>query len=89
MLCNNCNAFYVGQTKRQLKTRINEHMKNIKFDESKHSVITKHMLEENHAFNWQNVKILDFETSYFKRLISEIIHIKTHDNGLNSVEDMN
>jgi len=62
-------------------------MKNIRFDESKHSVITKHMLEENHTFNWQNVKIMDFETNYFKRLISEI-HIKTQDNGLNSEEDI-
>jgi len=48
IFCNNCNASYVGQTKRQLKTRINEHVKNIRFDESKHSVITKHIIEENH-----------------------------------------
>jgi len=30
ILCNNCDFSYVGQTKRQLKTRINEHVKNIK-----------------------------------------------------------
>jgi len=47
IFCNNCNA-YVGQTKRQLKTRINEHVKNIASDESKHSVITKHILDKNH-----------------------------------------
>jgi len=33
ILCNNCNASYVRQTKRQLKTRINECVKNIKVDE--------------------------------------------------------
>jgi len=88
ILCNDCNASYVGQTKRQLKTRINEHQKNIKFDESKHSVITKHILEENHTFDWQNVKIMDHETNYFKRMISEMIFIKTQENGLNSVEDI-
>jgi len=38
--CNNCNASYVGQTKRHLKTHINEHVKNIVQDESKHLVIT-------------------------------------------------
>jgi len=32
--CNNCSASYVGQTKRQLKTKINEHVKNVTFDES-------------------------------------------------------
>jgi len=86
--CNNCNASYVGQTKRQLKTRINEHVKNIKFDESKHSVITKHMLDNDHIFDWKNVKILDYESNYFKRLISEMIYIKSQDNGLNSVDDI-
>jgi len=30
------------------------------------------MLKKNHTFDWQNVKIMDFETNYFKRLISDI-----------------
>jgi len=87
ILCNGCNASYVGQTKRKVKTRINEHIKNIKVEESKHSVITKHILEFNHTFDWQNVKIMDVETNYYKRLISEMIYIKTQDNGLNLMED--
>jgi len=86
ILCNNCDASYVGQTKRQLKTRINEHVKNIKIEESKHSVISKHMLENNQSFDWQNIKILDFEPNYHKRIVSEMIHIKTQRNGLNSVD---
>jgi len=86
--CNNCNASYVGQTKRKVRTRINEHIKNIKVDESKHSVITKHILDFNHTFDWHNFKIMDFETNYYKRLISEMLYIKTQDNGLNSVEDI-
>jgi len=53
ILCNNCHVSYVSQTKRQLKTRINEHVKNInEAEESKHSVISKHMLENNHSFDW-------------------------------------
>jgi len=71
-----------------LKTRINEHIKNIAPDESKHSVITKHILDKNHTFNWQNVKIIDFENNYFKRLIAEMIYIKTQDNGLNSIDNI-
>jgi len=66
----------VGQTKRQLKTRISENVKNIKDDESSHS-ITKHMLENNYTFDWQNIKIIDFETNNYKRLISEMIYVKT------------
>jgi len=51
-------------------------------------VITKHILDKNHTFDWQNVKILDFENNYFKRLIAEMIHIKTQDNSLNSIDDI-
>jgi len=48
--CKNCNASYVGQTRRQLKTRISEHIKNIRLDESKHSVVTKFRLVKHHNF---------------------------------------
>ncbi|XP_077273242.1 uncharacterized protein LOC143903487 [Temnothorax americanus] len=85
--CNDCDASYVGQTKRQLKTRINEHKNNYKLDPSRHSVITEHILNLNHSFNWNNPEILDFETNYYKRLISEMIHIKEQKNGINSNKD--
>ncbi|XP_024893281.1 uncharacterized protein LOC112468378 [Temnothorax curvispinosus] len=85
--CNNCDASYVGQTKRQLKTRINEHRTNFRLDPSKHSVITEHMQNLNRSFNWNNPLILDFETNYHKRLISEMIHIKEQKNGINSNKD--
>jgi len=44
-ICKNCNASYVGQTKRKLKTRLNEHVKNIRLDPQKHSVISDHIFE--------------------------------------------
>jgi hypothetical protein len=85
--CNNCNATYVGQTKRHLKTRINEHMKNRTLDESRHSVVTSHMIEHNHSFKWQDATILDSEPNYKKRLISEMLHIKEQINGINLQKD--
>jgi len=85
--CNNCDASYVGQTKRQLKTRIQEHFNNIKLDKSRHSVITQHILESNHSFNWNDIKILDSEPNYNRRLISEMLHIKEQTNGINLKKD--
>jgi len=85
--CRDCDASYVGQTKRKLKTRINEHSKNIKLDPQKHSVISDHILELDHSFDWENAKILDFEPFYYKRLISEMIHIREQKNGLNLKKD--
>jgi len=37
--------------------------------------------------DWENVKILDFEPKYRKRLISEMIHIKEQKNGFNLNRD--
>jgi len=85
--CNNCDATYVGQTKRQLRTRIREHKNNIKLDQSKHSVISEHILKFNHSFDWDNVKILDCESKFYKRITSEMIHIKEQKVSLNLNSD--
>jgi len=85
--CMDCDASYVGQTKRQLKTRIKEHYNNIRSTSSNPSVITEHILQHSHTFDWDNVKILDTENNYFKRSISEMIHIKEQSHGLNAQKD--
>lgn len=66
--CINC-VLNVGQTKRQLETRINEH-KNITKTSSQLFVISKHIIDYNYSFNWNNAYILDHESNFYKRLIS-------------------
>jgi len=39
-------------------------------------VITEHILNLNHVFDWDNYGILDLEPNYKKKLISKMIHIK-------------
>jgi len=85
--CNNCDATYVGQSKRQLKTRIKEHRANINLDPDKHSVVSNHVINHNHSFDWQHVTILDRESNYHKRLVSEMIHIKEQINSINLMKD--
>jgi len=87
ILCKDCEATYVGQTKRQLKTRLKEHKNNIKLDQSKHSVISEHIIKHNHSFDWENTRIMDHESRYFKRIISEMIHIKEQKVSLNLNSD--
>jgi len=48
--CKNCDALYVGQTCRQLKTRISAHKNQISRNTSIHSVITEHKLQFKHDF---------------------------------------
>jgi len=40
----------------------------------------------NHEFDWSNMEVLDVERFYYKRLISEMFHIKRR-NGLNLQTD--
>jgi len=46
-------------------------------------VITEHRQELSHDFDWDNIKILDEENNYNKRLLSEIIFIHKQNNDLN------
>ncbi|XP_011858947.1 PREDICTED: uncharacterized protein LOC105556465 [Vollenhovia emeryi] len=85
--CKDCDATYVGQTKKQLGTRVKEHYNDIKRNLASPSVISCHRMDASHEFDWENVAILDEEPSYQKRLISEMIHIKTQANSLNKQSD--
>jgi len=85
--CSDCDASYVGQTKRTLNTRISEHRNHIRKNTPQASVITNHRLQFNHDFDWDNVRVLDEEMNYNKRLISEMIYIKKQKKGLNAQTD--
>jgi predicted GIY-YIG superfamily endonuclease len=85
--CKNCDASYVGQTMRQLKTRMSEHRNHIHRNTTTQSVITEHRINLDHEFDWENVQILDREPYLSKRLVSEMAHIKLQKNSLNSQTD--
>ena len=85
--CNDCDASYVGQTKRLLKTRINEHRAHIRKNTAQQSVISNHRLQ-NHEFNWDDIEILDEERILNKRLLSEMLFIKRQKNSLNAQSDL-
>jgi len=78
---------YVGQTKRQLGTRVKEHMSDIKKKKGVLSVVSNHRLENNHEMKWSEVAILDVEPSYTKRIIAEMIYIKKQIKSLNKQSD--
>jgi len=74
--CHDCDVSYVGQTKRQLGTRIKEHFSDINKKSGSPSVISHHRIHMNHEINWNQVKIIDNEPSFNKRIVSEMIYIK-------------
>jgi len=60
--CNDYDTSYVGQTCRQLKTRISEHKNDINRNKTNPLVVMNHRTRHNHDFDWNNVQILDTET---------------------------
>ncbi|EZA55210.1 hypothetical protein X777_05214, partial [Ooceraea biroi] len=82
-----CDASYIGQTKRQLNTRVTEHRKDINKRSGTPSVTSTHRFEFGHDFDWEDVKVVNTEISYRKRLISEMINIKKQVNSLNLQSD--
>ncbi|XP_020295370.1 uncharacterized protein LOC109860580 [Pseudomyrmex gracilis] len=85
--CSSCDASYVGQTSRQLRTRISEHHKNIYLNQNRQSVVSKHRNEFGHDFLWNEVEVLDTEHFLQRRLVSEMLNIKMQKNCINSMTD--
>jgi len=76
---------YVGQIKRKL-TRLKEHTNDFK-KTNEYFVISRHKLDHNHTIDWNNTIILDSEQFYYKRMVSEMIHIKRQELDLNKQRD--
>ena len=61
----------------------------IKDDESLVNVISKHRKTNPfHRIGWDSIKVLDYEPNYYKRMISERLHIGLQDEALNKQEDI-
>jgi len=79
---------HIGQTKRQLKTRIKEHKQNVNSKKTDSlTVISEHIFNTGHKIDWENTKILDTGLHDNKRLISECLHIKRHTHSINKKTD--
>jgi len=85
--CKNCEKVYIGQTKRHLSTRINEHKNNIKNTAGNFSVVSQHRIEFDHDFDWCKLNILHKELNRRKREIAEMFYIKKFDNNINLQRD--
>ena len=81
--CEDCDASYVDQTSRTLKTRIGEHKNHIDWRTQQRSVFTDCCLECGYEFDWNNIEILDEERILNKRLILQMIFVRKQKNSSN------
>ena len=73
--CGGCKAYYIGETKRHLNTRIEEHLGN-----DKKSHIYSHLqenLQRQEKDNSDCFEVIDRASSYFRLQIKEAMDINT------------
>ena len=99
--CSQCEKVYIGETGRQLGTRITEHRKEaekisdknfarstLRASTNEHykSAITDHVCQNNHIMNWEASEIVELESDKFKRWIKESICIRSNTPTMNRDE---
>jgi hypothetical protein len=70
-----CGKNYIGQTRRSLKTRIKEHIRDAKEGKIETSAIAEHIHNTSHTIKFDEVKLLHHITDYGSRLNKEAIEI--------------
>ena len=81
--CFDCDFVYIGQTKRDLKSRLAEHKLAIRNQEPEKSALCEHSIQFDHLIDWNNSKVLKTEAHYSKRLTSEAWFINSHPHVMN------
>ncbi|XP_050507994.1 uncharacterized protein LOC126885465 [Diabrotica virgifera virgifera] len=81
--CTECPASYIGETGRNLSSRIISHKSDCRLNKPT-CALAEHTIDLDHKIDFNNAKILARESNKFKRTFLEMVHIsKSDDNNLN------
>ena len=86
--CNSCPKVYIGETGRNVQTRMEEHRKDITKKKDV-SLVYQHHKETKHSFDFDNVKILHKSTNFRTRRILESYYTHAETNSINRAYDVN
>ena len=68
-----CCGNYIGHTGKQVRTRGNEHEKAVFLGHWTESALSEHTKECTKGVNWDNLRTLSTQPSYYKRTIMEAL----------------
>ena len=77
-----CGSVYVGETGRQMKTRIEEHKRAV-MKADPNNAIAEHVWSTGHKILWDETISIDHDGDWFRRRIKEALHIRSS-NAMNS-----
>ena len=68
--CSDCHASYIGETGRNLTTRLTKHKRATRKGDVNNHIAEHHWLT-NHTIDWDSAQCLTYSTNYFQRLTLE------------------
>ena len=83
--CGDCQAVYIGETKRSFGTRYKEHFSAVKNGNVAKYEIAEHSWKYDHRIDWDNKTIIDRERFLIARKAKETIHSLADKNHINSI----
>ena len=83
VLCHDCPFVYICQSERDLKSRLSEHNRAIKYQQPEKSALCEHSINLDHIIEWNEATILSTEKDCTKRLFTEIWFINKNSNVIN------
>ena len=83
--CSNCQAVYFGESKLSLKSCSDDHKRSVRNWDCDKNETVKHCWEEDHSFNWNQVKLIDRENGLIPRKIKETKHSFKNPNHINKI----
>lgn len=85
--CAECDLSYIGQTKRPITTRIQDHVRHTEKEETYYSSVAEHMVECGHSFDTDRVKVLCVVQKAQHLDAYESLYIANHEGDLMNKED--
>ena len=85
--CSDCQASYIGETGRNLNTRLTEHKRATKNGDANNHIAVHHQLT-NQIIDWESAQCLTYNTNYFQRLTLESWYTNLEQTPLNRCQQL-
>ena len=85
--CSDCQASYIGETARNLNTRLTEHKRATRNGDVNNHIAVHHQLT-NHNIDWDTAQCLTYSTNYFQRLTLESWYTNLEQTPLNRCQQL-
>ena len=85
--CSDCQASYIGETGRNLNTRLTEHKRATRNGDANNHIAVHHQLT-NHNIDWDSAQCLPYSTNYFQPLNLESWYTNLEQTPLNRCQQL-